>query len=324
MVTLKVCLNFRHQNKPDYQETFNFMNKPTLLILAAGIGSRYGGNKQIDGFGPKGETIIEYSIYDAIRAGFGKVVFIVRKEILELVKEIFLPKLKGKIAVDFVVQSLDSMVPVEYRNAERKKPYGTGHAVLCAKDAIKEPFAVINADDFYGKEAFQVLGEFLQNGVKEDLHCMVGYAIQNVLSENGTVSRGVCETNGNRQLMGMTERTAIAQEGDKILSRENDTALEIPTDTPVSMNCWGFHPSFFIETENLWRNFLSENKDNIKSEFYIPTVANALIEKKKANIAILEGGKTWFGVTYPEDKPVVVKALQELHDQGDYPNSLWG
>ncbi|WP_200974945.1 nucleotidyltransferase [Echinicola sp. 20G] len=299
------------------------MTKPTLLILAAGIGSRYGGNKQIDGFGPKGETIIEYSIFDAIRAGFGKVVFIVRQEILELAKDIFLPKLEGKIEVDFVVQSLDSMVPEEFRHPERKKPYGTGHAVLCAKDAIKEPFAVINADDFYGKEAFQVLGNFLQEDVRPDLHCMVGYALKNVLSEHGTVSRGVCETNENFQLIGMTERTSIAREGDKILSRGEEEPLEIAPDTPVSMNCWGFHPSFFEETERIWNAFLPEHKDNIKSEFYIPSVANTLIEEHKANIAILEGGKTWFGVTYPEDKPIVVKALQKLHDDGDYPENLW-
>jgi len=299
------------------------MNKPTLLILAAGIGSRYGGNKQIDGFGPNGETIIEYSIYDAIRAGFGKVVFIVRKEILDMVKEIFSPKLKGKIEVDFVIQSLESMVPEEFRHPERKKPYGTGHAVLCAKDVINEPFAVINADDFYGKEAFLELGKFLKEEVKKDLHCMVGYALKNVLSENGTVSRGVCETNGNSQLIGMTERSAIAREGDKIFSRENGNVLEIAPETPVSMNCWGFHPSFFEETDRMWKAFLPENKDNLKSEFYIPTVANTLIEEKKAAITILEGGKTWFGVTYPEDKPVVVDALQKLHNAGDYPDNLW-
>ncbi|QDH78785.1 nucleotidyltransferase [Echinicola soli] len=299
------------------------MNKPTLLILAAGIGSRYGGNKQIEGFGPNGETIIEYSIFDAIRAGFGKVVFIVRREILETVKEIFLPKLEGKIAVDFVVQSLDSLVPEEFQTPDRKKPYGTGHAVLCAKDAINKPFAVINADDFYGKEAFQALGKFLKEDVKEDLHCMVGYAIKNVLSENGTVSRGVCETNENFQLIGMTERTGIAREKDEIICREEEDPIVIAPDTPVSMNCWGFHPSFFEEAHRIWKAFLPENKDNIKSEFYIPSVANTLIEEKKANIAILEGGKTWFGVTYPEDKPVVVSALKRLHDQGDYPDGLW-
>ena len=299
------------------------MNKPTLLILAAGIGSRYGGNKQIDGFGPNEETIMEYSIFDAIRGGFGKVVFIVRKDILEMVKEIFLPKLQGKIEVDFVIQSLDAHVPTAFQDPNRTKPYGTGHAVLCAKDVIKEPFAVINADDFYGKEAMEELGRFLQHQVRPDLHCMVGYAIKDVLSENGTVSRGVCETNQENQLVGMTERTSIAKEGNKIISRENDEALEIAPDTPVSMNCWGFHPSFFVETGKLWEGFLKENQGNLKSEFYIPMVANSLIKEGKAAIEILSGGKTWFGVTYPDDRSDVIKSLRKLHDAGEYPAKLW-
>lgn len=299
------------------------MNKPTLLILAAGIGSRYGGNKQIDGFGPTGETIMEYSIFDAIRAGFGKVVFIVREEILETVKEVFLPRLKGKIEVDFVVQSLSSNLPEAYYHADRKKPFGTGHAVLCAKDIIKEPFAVINADDFYGKEAFEGLGKFLSTQVQPSLHCMVGYALKNVLSENGTVSRGVCEVNEDNQLIGMVERTSIAREGDKIISRGDDELLEISPETPVSMNCWGFHPSFFEAAENLWSKFLSANHENLKSEFYIPMVANTLIQENIAAIEILEGGKVWFGVTYPDDKDMVIDMLQKLHDSGDYPEKLW-
>lgn len=299
------------------------MNKPTLLILAAGIGSRYGGNKQIQGFGPTEETIMEYSIFDAIRAGFGKVVFIVRGEILEMVQEIFLPKLKGKIEVEFVVQSLASLVPTEFVNEQRSKPFGTGHAVLCAREVIQEPFAVINADDFYGREAFDELGKFLTSKVKPDLHCMVGYAIKNVLSDNGTVSRGVCETNKDNQLIGMVERTSIAREGNAIFSTEADDKLEISPETPVSMNCWGFHPSFFVETEKLWKVFLSSNHSNLKSEFYIPMVANSLIQEGKAAIEILEGGKIWFGVTYPEDKTVVVQALKQLHESGEYPAKLW-
>ncbi|MCS5490829.1 nucleotidyltransferase family protein [Algoriphagus limi] len=297
--------------------------KPTLLVLAAGMGSRYGGNKQIDGFGPNGETILEYSIFDAIRAGFGKVVFIVREEILDVAKEKFLPKLEGKIEVDWVIQSLESFVPEEYKQADRKKPFGTAHAVLCAKDVIKEPFAVINADDFYGKEAFQVLGKFLSAEVKPDLHAMVGYAIQNVLSENGTVSRGVCKTNEKGQLIGMTERTSIAREGDKIVSRGEGEIIEIPEDTPVSMNFWGFHPAVFSDIEQMWMEFLPANLENLKSEFYIPTVANNLIQSGKAAFEILPGGKTWFGVTYTEDKPVVIEALKKLHESGEYPENLW-
>ncbi|GHB47547.1 nucleotidyltransferase family protein [Mongoliitalea lutea] len=299
------------------------MTKPTLLVLAAGMGSRYGGNKQIDGFGPSGEIILEYSIFDAIRAGFGKVVLIVREEILEATKELILPKVKGKIEVDFVIQSLQSFVPEEFQNPARVKPYGTAHAVLCAKDAVAEPFAVINADDFYGKEAFEVLGKFLSNGVQPNLHAMVGYAIENVLSENGTVSRGVCEMNDANQLIGMTERTAIAREGEKILAKGDGEVLEIATGTPVSMNFWGFHPAVFSDIESMWKEFLPTNQENLKSEFFIPTIANNLIQAGKAAFEILEGGKTWFGVTYTEDKPGVIEALKALHEKGEYPSNLW-
>jgi UTP-glucose-1-phosphate uridylyltransferase len=298
-------------------------HKPTLLVLAAGIGSRYGGNKQIDGFGPQGETILEYSIFDAIRSGFGKVVFIVREEILQVAKDKFLPKLEGKIEVDWVIQTLDSFVPAELKQPERVKPFGTAHAVLCAKDVINEPFAVINADDFYGKKAFEVLGKFLTTDVKPDLHAMVGYAVQNVLSENGTVSRGVCETNEKGQLIGMVERTSIARDGDKIVSRGEGEVFEIPENTPVSMNFWGFHQDVFADIEQMWKEFLPANLSNLKSEFYIPTVANNLIKAGKAAFEILEGGKVWFGVTYTEDKPVVIEALKKLHDEGEYPADLW-
>lgn len=298
-------------------------SKPTLLVLAAGMGSRYGGNKQIDGFGPSGETILEYSIYDAIRAGFGKVVLIIRQEILEMTQELLLPKLKGKIEVEFVIQSLDSFVPAELKQPERTKPFGTAHAVLCAKDKIQEPFAVINADDFYGKEAFEVLGKFLSNEVRPDLHAMVGYAIQDVLSENGTVSRGVCSTNEKDQLIGMVERTSIAREGDKILSKGENELFEIPENTPVSMNFWGFHPAVFADIQSMWNEFLPANLSNLKSEFYIPTVANNLITAGKAAFEILPGGKVWFGVTYTEDRPVVIEALQKLHAKGEYPANLW-
>jgi dTDP-glucose pyrophosphorylase len=298
-------------------------SKPTLLVLAAGMGSRYGGNKQIDGFGPSGETILEYSIYDAIRAGFGKVVLIVRQEILEMTQALLLPKLEGKIEVEFVIQSLDSFVPAELKQAERTKPFGTAHAVLCAKDMIQEAFAVINADDFYGKEAFAALGKFLSNEVRPDLHAMVGYAIQDVLSENGTVSRGVCSTNEHGQLIGMVERTSIAREGGKILSKGENELFEIPENTPVSMNFWGFHPAVFADIQSMWNEFLPANLSNLKSEFYIPTVANNLITAGKAAFEILPGGKVWFGVTYTEDRPVVIEALQKLHAQGEYPANLW-
>ncbi|WP_154852399.1 nucleotidyltransferase family protein [Cyclobacterium xiamenense] len=299
------------------------MHAPTLLILAAGMGSRYGGDKQIDGFGPNQETILEYSVYDAIRSGFGKVVFIVRKEILDEAKAIFVPKFGSKVAVEFVIQSLDSMVPDRYVDPERKKPYGTAHALLCAKDVINEPFAVINADDFYGEEAFQMLSAFLRNEVGPQLHCMVGYAIKNVLSDYGTVSRGVCESTPEGFLTGMVERTAIARTADGIFHKDGAEKLEIAPDNPVSMNCWGFHPAVFAQTEKLWTSFLAENQGNLKSEFYIPKVVNSLIQEGIARIKILEGGKTWFGVTYGQDREYVVNALQKLHAAGVYPEKLW-
>lgn len=297
--------------------------KPTLLVLAAGMGSRYGGNKQIDGFGPSGQTILEYSIYDAIRAGFGKVVLIVREEILEMAENLLLPKLKGKIEVEFVLQSIKHFVPEHLQNPERKKPFGTAHAVLCAKDAIAEPFAVINADDFYGKEAFEVLGSFLSAGVQPNLHAIVGYAIENVLSDHGTVSRGVCYMNDANQLVGMEEKTAIARENGKILAKGDGETTEITEGTPVSMNFWGFHPAVFDDIQQMWDEFLPANQDNLKSEFYIPTVANKLIQSGKAAFEILKGGKTWFGVTYTEDRPTVIESLQMLHEEGEYPANLW-
>jgi NDP-sugar pyrophosphorylase family protein len=299
------------------------MSKPTLLILAAGLGTRYGGDKQIDGFGPNGETILEYSVYDALKSGFGKVVFIVREEILEVAKSTFLKKFGEQAQVDFVVQGLKSNVPEKYQRNDRIKPYGTAHALLCAREAINEPFAVINADDFYGAEAFKELARFLTTEVKPDLHCMVGYAIKNVLSKYGTVSRGVCASSDEGYLTGMVERTSISRKEGIICHEEGDEKIEIGPDNPVSMNCWGFHPSVFQHTEKLWLNFLEENKDNLKSEFYIPKVVNSLIKENKGNIKILEGGKIWFGVTYAEDTNHVMEALKALHDDGIYPMKLW-
>ncbi|WP_162341382.1 nucleotidyltransferase family protein [Cyclobacterium salsum] len=299
------------------------MQKPTLLILAAGMGSRYGGDKQIDGFGPNKETILEYSVFDAIRSGFGKIVFIVRKEILEEAKAIFVPKFGDKIQIEFVIQSLESMVPEAYRQPERKKPYGTAHALLCAKDTIKEPFAVINADDFYGVEAFRILAAFLSKEVSPQLHCMVGYALENVLSDYGTVSRGVCESSPEGFLTGMIERTAISRKEGGIFHEEGSDKIEISPENPVSMNCWGFHQAVFEQTEKLWIPFLAENQENLKSEFYIPKVVNSLIQEDIARVKILEGGKIWFGVTYSQDREHVVKALRNLHEAGAYPERLW-
>jgi NDP-sugar pyrophosphorylase family protein len=294
----------------------------TLLVLAAGMGSRYGGIKQIDGFGPNGETIMDYSLFDCIRAGFTKVVFIVREEIKETVKEIFLPKLQGKVKVDFVVQALDTMVPAEYQNPERTKPWGTAHAVLCAKNAIDEPFAVINADDFYGRKAFESVANFF-SGNTEGAHAMVGYTLKNVLSENGSVSRGCGSQDANGYLTSVVERTTIVKENGKIISKEKDGDLELSPDTPTSMNFWGFHPSIFPQIEDFFHDFLKENGKNLKAEFFIPLIGNHLIKKGTGKVKILGGGDIWFGVTYKEDKEEVSQKIKDLINQGEYPTKLW-
>lgn len=294
----------------------------TLLVLAAGMGSRYGGIKQIDGFGPSGETIMDYSLYDAIRAGFTKVVFIVRDEILETVKERFEPKLKGKMKVGFVVQALTTFVPQQYQNTGRTKPWGTSHAVLCAKDVIKEPFAVINADDFYGRSAFKSLADFF-NADTEGAHAMVGYTLKNVLSEHGSVSRGCGEQDANGYLKSVVERTTIVKENGKIISKEKDGDLEMSPETPTSMNFWGFQPNIFPLIEGMFEEFLKENSDNLKAEFFIPLVGNKMIQHGKGKVKVLGGGDIWFGVTYKEDKEEVTRKIQELVDKGEYPAKLW-
>lgn len=294
----------------------------TLLVLAAGMGSRYGGIKQIDGFGPSGETIMDYSLYDAIRAGFTKVVFIVRDEILETVKERFEPKLKGKLKVDFVIQALSTFVPEKYQHTGRTKPWGTSHAVLCAKDVIKEPFAVINADDFYGRSAFKSLADFF-NADTEGAHAMVGYTLKNVLSEHGSVSRGCGEQDANGYLKSVVERTTIVKENGKIIAKEKDGDIELSPETPTSMNFWGFQPNIFPLIENMFEEFLKENSDNPKAEFFIPLVGNKMIQQGKGKVKVLGGGDIWFGVTYKEDKEEVTRKIQELVDKGEYPAKLW-
>jgi choline kinase len=300
----------------------NTQKKLTLLVLAAGIGSRYGGIKQIDGFGPHGETIMDYSLFDAIRAGFTKVVFIVREEILETVKEKFASKLKGKIEVDFVIQSLDRLIPNEFKNPERVKPYGTGHAVLCARETIKEPFVVINADDFYGKDSFASMAKFFSED-KIGAHAMVGYTLKNVLSEHGSVSRGVGETDADGFLKSVVERTTIVIENGKIIAKEKDGDLLLSPDAPTSMNFWGFHPSMFELATSMFSEFLKNNNQNIKSEFYIPLIVNEMIHKNKGKVKVLGGGNIWFGVTYKEDKEAVSARIKQLISTGAYPDKLW-
>jgi NDP-sugar pyrophosphorylase family protein len=300
----------------------NSPKKLALLVLAAGMGSRYGGIKQIDGFGPNGETIMDYSLFDAIRAGFTKVVFIVREEILEIVKEKCQPKLQGKVEVEYVIQSLDKIVPAEFQNTERTKPWGTAHAVLCAKDAISEPFAAINADDFYGRKSFQSLADFFASDT-EGAHAMVGYTLKNVLSEHGSVSRGVGEVDHDRFLKTVVERTTIVKENNKLVAKEKNGDLELDPNAPTSMNFWGFHPNVFPIAHQMFLDFLKENSANIKSEFYIPLFVNRMIQEGKGKVKILSSGDVWFGVTYKEDKEEVSKRINELIANGEYPERLW-
>jgi hypothetical protein len=297
--------------------------KPTLLILAAGMGSRYGGIKQMDSFGPSGETIIDYSIYDAIRSGFGKIVFIIRKDFAEAFKNTFEPKLKGKIETAYVMQEMDSFIN-EFKMPEaRTKPWGTAHAMLCAKDVIHEPFAVINADDFYGRDSFEKAAKFLEEEVSAETWCIIGYMLSKTLSQNGTVSRGVCQVDGEGNLLSIAERIKIYPEGNKIVYEENDAKTELPSDTKVSMNFWGFHQNAFEYIEKLFQKFLKENGDNPKSEFFIPIVGDAFISDEKGKIKVIPTSAQWFGVTYKEDAPGVKESIESLVESGAYPKKLW-
>ncbi|MBQ9587664.1 MAG: nucleotidyltransferase [Bacteroidales bacterium] len=295
--------------------------KPTLLVLAAGMGSRYGGLKQMDGVGPNGEIIMDYSIEDAIRAGFGKVVFVIRKSFAdEFKKKINAEHFGGRIAVEYVYQELDCL-PEGFSVPEgREKPWGTNHAILMAKDAIKEPFAVINADDFYGRDAFMVMSEYLQGlDGKKGSYCMVGYRLENTLSENGTVSRGVCEVDSEGFLKGMTERTSIGRTSNGIEYKDDDGTLHpLPGDATVSMNLFGFTPDYFEESEKLFVTFLKERGNEMKSEYYIPYAVNTFLNNGYAKMRVLKTSAQWFGVTYKEDRPMVVERLRKLHEQGEY------
>ena len=296
--------------------------EPTLVILAAGMASRYGSMKQIQGFGPGGETIMDYSIYDSIRAGFGKVVFIIRREFAEDFKNIFDPKLKDLITTEYVFQDMESFtegVPVP---ETRTKPWGTAHAVLCAMDTVKEPFAVINADDFYGRPAFQDAFDFLKNDSTENTQAIIGYDLLTTLSEHGTVNRGVCTLDELGNLVGITERLNISLKDGKIICEDNMEPHELSRDTKVSLNFWCFHPSFFSFTQKVFREFLQKNIDDPKAEFFIPIAADRFI-KEGGTIEVIPTTAEWFGVTYKEDAPQVEKSLNELVKKGEYPERLW-
>ncbi len=301
--------------------------KPTLLILAAGMGSRYGGLKQVDPVGPNGEAIIDYSIYDAIRAGFGKVVFVIRESFADAFRESFDQKLNGRIATEYVFQELENYVPEDVTiHPDRKKPWGTGHAVLVAKDAISEPFAVINADDFYGPGSYRLTHDYLLQDRENAAYnyCMVGYQLEKTLSEHGYVSRGVCQTDQQGYLQTVVERTHIEKKGDQILTElGNGQTMELTGEEVVSMNIWGFMPSYFDFLESYFDEFIRTNADNPRGEFYIPFVVNDLIGKNKIKLKVLQSQDLWFGVTYKEDKASAVQSINQLIEEGVYPEKLW-
>lgn len=298
--------------------------QPTLFILAAGMGSRYGGLKQIDGLGPSGETIMDYSVFDALRAGFGKIVFVIRKDFEADFRQVVLAKYAHQVPCEICFQSIDK-VPAGYSyNHERTKPWGTNHAVLMGKDLINEPFAVINADDFYGKESFEVLADFLKNVEgQQGRYCMVGYRVANTLSENGSVSRGVCTTDKNGYLTDVVERTHIEAVGNTVVYTEDGTDTVLEPNTPVSMNMWGFTPDYFAYSEAAFCQFLKEYGQELKKEFYIPTVVNDMIRSGKATCKVLDTPSKWFGVTYADDREQVIMKLNQLIKQGVYPQRLF-
>lgn len=302
--------------------------KPTLLLLAAGMGSRYGGLKQLDGLGPNGETIMDYSIYDAIKSGFGKIVFVIRKDFEKDFKEKILSKYEGHIPAELCFQSLDAL-PEGFKCPEgRVKPWGTNHAVLMAKDVIKEPFCVINCDDFYNRDAFQVMGKFLSELPEgsQNKYAMVGFRVGNTLSENGTVARGICSKDAEENLTSVVERTEIMRV-DGVVSYKDEQGkwVGVADNTPVSMNMWGFTPDYFNYSEDYFKSFLSDpkNMENLKAEFFIPLMVNKLINDGTASVKVLDTTSKWFGVTYAADRPYVVNKIQSLIDEGVYPNKLF-
>ena len=298
--------------------------KPTLLVLAAGIGSRYGGLKQADSIGPHGETILDYSIYDAARAGFGKVIFVIRKAIEIDFKEKFDGKFDEKIKVEYAYQEIDTPIDGVKKYPDRKKPLGTGHAMLVAKNFINEPFLVINADDFYGYSAFKQMADFLINRCTPKNLGMVGYMIKNTLSENGSVSRGVCTVDENKNLTSVTERTKISREADNtIYFYEGDVKTQLADNTIVSMNFWGFHPEVFKKAEKMFVEFITENFDNPTVEFYIPRIANQMIVDEGATLEVMTSRDMWYGITYQDDKQTVQNAFWALSTIGAYKDNLW-
>lgn len=297
--------------------------KPTLLVLAAGMGSRYGSLKQMDAFGPSGESIIDYSIHDAMDAGFGKIVFVVRKYFLDDFRRMFDKRFGTKIQMEYAIQELSNLPEGLEYNVEREKPWGTAHAIWVAHHAINEPFAVINADDFYGKDSFKVLANFLKNDYSKN-YCVVSYFLQNTLSEHGTVNRGVCSADEKGNLIDVVECVKIGVDAEGKISYPTGNGEKfLKPDTLVSMNMWGFKPSYFAHAQSQLKDFIQAHGQELKSEFYIPTLVDKLIKDKALEVKVLETNSTWFGVTYPEDKAMVQKSLDELINAGEYPYNLW-
>tara|TARA_B000000532_G_scaffold244227_1_gene243226 strand:+ start:1427 stop:2326 length:900 start_codon:yes stop_codon:yes gene_type:complete len=297
--------------------------KPTLLILAAGMGSRYGGLKQIDGIGPNGEPIIEYSIYDAIKSGFGKIVFVIRKEFDKAFRKRF-DKFKDKITIEYTYQEVNPKVE-GIKTVERNKPWGTSHAVLVAKDVIQEPFAVINADDYYGSDSFKLISDFLTKECSASQMAMVGYTLHNTLSIHGTVNRGICEVDENNNLIEVVERTKIAEQNGVVYYNvgTEEVLTEVDRKSSVSMNYWGFHPSIFEEIEKGLHNFMRKNPDNPTAEYYIPNIITDMIVNEKMNVRVIPTNDNWFGVTYKEDKPMAIESINKCIEKEIYPKNLW-
>lgn len=298
--------------------------KPTLVVLAAGMGSRYGGLKQMDGVGPSRETIIDYSIYDAMRAGFGKVVMIIRKSIENDFKEVYLNKYQGKIELDYVLQEIDKLPEGLTYNPERTKPWGTAHALLMVADKVKEPFCIINGDDFYGADAFMKMSKFLSGqSVNNKTYAMIGYEVSKTLSDFGAVTRGICLTNEKGFLTAVDERQNIERVDGTISYELQGVKHPLAETQPVSMNIWGFTPAIFQDLTPYVEAFIKEFGQELKSEIYIPTFVSELVKSQKASVEVIESTAEWFGVTYKEDRPLVAKRLLDLTEQGVYPTPLW-
>ena len=298
--------------------------KPTLFILAAGMGSRYGGLKQLDGLGPSGETIMDYSVYDALRAGFGKIVFVIRHDFEQEFRDKIISKYEGHVPVEVVFQDINTLPEGFSPNPERSKPWGTNHAVLMGKEAIREPFGAINADDYYGADSFRILGDFLRS-VKDrkNSYCMIGFNIENTLSENGGVSRGLCEVDSDGFLSGVKECHGIERKEGRLIQVEEGENVPFPENASVSMNMWGFTPDYFDYSEKAFVEFLKEHGNDLKTEFYIPSVVNDLINNGTVTLKVEQTPNRWFGVTYAADREATVAQFKKLVEEGLYPTPLF-